>query len=90
MLKPRQHEQTTHLSAYKGMVAERINGVYLPRNPKASPLYGSVEGHFDEFERVYDDRFADKHGFWRPLIRKIVPPGRMLLHAQENPFHRSA
>jgi hypothetical protein len=22
-----------------------------------------VEDYFDEFERVYDDRFADKHGF---------------------------
>jgi hypothetical protein len=54
------------------MLAERINGVYLPRNPKASPLYGLVEDHFDEFERVYDDRFADKHGFWRTVIRKIV------------------
>ena len=54
------------------MLAERINGVYLPRNPKASPLYGLVEDHFDEFERVYDDRFADKHGFWRTAIRKIV------------------
>jgi hypothetical protein len=53
-------------------MAGRIEGVYLPRNPKASPLYGLVEDHFDEFERVYDDRFAEKHGFWRPVIRKVV------------------
>jgi len=53
-------------------VAERIAGVYRPRNPKASPLYGLVEDHFDEFERVYDDRFAEKHGFWRPVVRKVA------------------
>jgi hypothetical protein len=31
-----------------------------------------VEDHFDEFERVYEERFADKHGFWRPVVRKVV------------------
>ena len=53
-------------------MAERIDGVYLPRNPKASPLYGLVEDHFDDFERVYEERFAEKHGFWRPVIRKVA------------------
>jgi hypothetical protein len=32
-------------SAYKDMLAERINGVYLPRNLKTSPLCGLVEDH---------------------------------------------
>jgi type II secretory pathway component GspD/PulD (secretin) len=31
-----------------------------------------VEDHFDDLQRVYDDRFADKHGFWRPVIRTIA------------------
>ena len=53
-------------------MAARIAGVYLPRNPKASPLYGLVEDYFDEFERVYEERFAEKHGFWRPIIRKVA------------------
>ena len=53
-------------------MAEPVAGVYLPRNPKASPLFGLVEDYFDEFERVYDDRFAPKHGFWRPVIRKVA------------------
>ena len=53
-------------------MAERIDGVYLPRNIKASPLYGLVEDHFDDFEQVYKERFADKHGFWRPVIRKVA------------------
>ncbi len=25
-----------------------------------------------QFERVYDDRFAPKHGFWRPVIRNVA------------------
>jgi hypothetical protein len=31
-----------------------------------------VERHFAEFEHGFDHRFADKHGFWRTAIRKIV------------------
>jgi len=40
------------------MLAEQINGTYLPRNTKASPLYGMLHDHFDEFEYVYGDGFA--------------------------------
>ena len=53
-------------------MAERIDGVYLPRNPKTSPLFGLVDDYFDEFERVDDNRFAAKQGFWRPVILKVV------------------
>ena len=50
-------------------MAGRIDGVYLPRNPKASPLFGLVEDHFDAFVNVYEERFAEKHGLWRPDCR---------------------
>ena len=53
-------------------MAERISGVYLPRHPKTSPLYGLVEDHFEDFEKVYEERFAAKHGFWRPVVRKVA------------------
>ena len=54
-------------------MAERIAGVYLTRNQKSSPLYGLVGYHFDEFERVYEERFAEKYGFWRPMVvRKVA------------------
>jgi hypothetical protein len=53
-------------------MAGRIGGVYLPRNPKASPLFGLVEDYFDEFVNVYEEGFAEKHGLWRPVIRKVV------------------
>ena len=47
-------------------------GFYRPRKPWETPLYSLVEEHFDEFERVYPDRFQHKYGFWRPGIRKAV------------------
>jgi len=46
--------------------------LYRPRNPQASGLWRVASGHFDEFERVYDERFAAKYGFWRPVIRHAV------------------
>ncbi len=46
--------------------------VYRPRNPKATGWYRCVEDYFEEFVRVYDERFAAKFGFWRPHIEKII------------------
>ena len=31
-----------------------------------------LEQHFDEFERVYPDRYQERYGFFRPVIRKAV------------------
>ena len=31
-----------------------------------------IEEHYDEFERVYPDRFQRKYGFWRPVVRRAV------------------
>jgi len=47
-------------------------GVYRPRNAQASPLYRLVEDHFDELERVWDERYEKLHGFWRPVFRHVV------------------
>ena len=43
-----------------------------PSDPKAFPLFGLVEDHLDEFEGIYEERFAEKHGFWRPVVRKVA------------------
>jgi ribosomal protein S27E len=45
---------------------------YRPRQIWQSPLYQLVEKHYDEFERVYPERFAQRYGFWRPVIGKAV------------------
>ena len=42
--------------------------VYRPRQPRASPLYRLVERSFDEFERVYAERYQKRYGFWRPVV----------------------
>jgi hypothetical protein len=31
--------------------------VYEPRNPRASSLFALVEDYYEEFERVYDERY---------------------------------
>jgi len=45
---------------------------YRPRNPESSPFYKIVEKYFDEFERVYPDRYGMRFGFWRPIIHKAI------------------
>jgi hypothetical protein len=48
------------------------SAVYEPRNPRASPLYALVEDYFEEFERVYDDRYQQQYGRWRPVIGEVM------------------
>ena len=47
-------------------------GLYRPRRPRASPLYRLLEDHFAEFSTVYDERFAHRYGYWRPVIAEVV------------------
>ncbi len=47
-------------------------GLYRPRRPRASPLYRLLEDHFAEFSTVYDERFAHRYGYWRPIIDEVV------------------
>ncbi len=47
-------------------------GLYRPRRPRASPLYRLLEHHFAEFSTVYDERFAHRCGYWRPVIAEVV------------------
>ena len=47
-------------------------GVYEPRNTRASSLYQLVEDYFEEFERVYDDRYQQQYGRWRPVIGEVM------------------
>ena len=51
---------------------EQAGGVYRPRNPKASPLYGLVEDYFERFEGLYDECFAPTHGHWRAVVRQVA------------------
>ncbi len=44
-----------------------ISPVYRPRKPQDSQYYQCVEDHFEEFEQVYDERFARQYGFSAPM-----------------------
>ena len=46
--------------------------VYEPRDPRASSLYALVEDYYEEFERVYDDRYQQQYGRWRPVIGEVM------------------
>jgi hypothetical protein len=49
-----------------------VYNVYKPRRPRASPLFRLVEAHFPELHAVYDERFAETYGAWRPVIRTVT------------------
>jgi hypothetical protein len=46
--------------------------LYRPRDPRASDLWRLIDQHFDSFRQVYDQRFAAKYGFWRPVVDRSV------------------
>ena len=46
--------------------------LYRPRDPCASDLWRLIDEYFDSFQQVYDERFQDKYGFWRPVIDRSV------------------
>ena len=46
--------------------------LYRPRDPQASNLWRLMDRHFETFQRVYDERFQAKYGYWRPIIERSV------------------
>jgi len=55
------------------VMAECAKGVYRPRRPRETPFYRIVEEHFERFEQVYAQRYEDKYGYLRPVIRGLCP-----------------
>lgn len=46
--------------------------VYRPRKPQDSQYYRCVQDHFEEFEQIYDDRFAKQYGFFRSYVKRVI------------------
>ena len=46
--------------------------LYRPRDPQASDLWRLMDRHFETFQRVYDERFCAKYGYWRPIVERSV------------------
>ena len=55
-----------------GCPAASREAIYRPRRPRASPLWQLLDRYFDEFQRVYDERYQKRYGFWRPVIARTV------------------
>jgi Putative transposase len=47
-------------------------GFYHRRQPQQTPFYQLVERFYPRFEAVYEDRYQERYGFWRPLIGRAV------------------
>ena len=45
---------------------------YRPRDHEASPFFKVVREHFDEFEKVYPQKYQERYGYWRPVIRSAI------------------
>lgn len=45
---------------------------YRPRDHEASPFFKVVREHFDEFEKVYPEKYQERYGYWRPVIRSSI------------------
>ena len=46
--------------------------IYRRRKPQETSLWKLLNGHFVEFEEVYDELFQKKYGFFRPVILHVV------------------
>jgi len=46
--------------------------LYRRRDPFASPLWKVVNRYYDEFERVYPERYEKTYGYWRPVIEDVI------------------
>ena len=46
--------------------------LYQPRDPHVSDLWQLLDQHFDTFRQVYDERYQDKYGYWRPIVQQSV------------------
>jgi len=45
---------------------------YRPRDPRASDLWRLLDEQFDSFQQVYDERYQEKYGYWRPIVEQSV------------------
>lgn len=45
---------------------------YRPRDHAASPFFKIVRSHFDNFEQEYPEKYQERYGYWRPVIRNSI------------------
>jgi Transposase zinc-binding domain len=55
-----------------GCGPEVAGSVYHPRQPQQTPFYQLVQRFYPQFEAVYEERYQERYGFWRPIIGTVV------------------
>ena len=50
----------------------KVGAFYRPRDHESSPFFKVVRDQFDEFEKVYSQRYQERYGYWRPVIRSSI------------------
>ena len=63
--------------------AKEAVGFYRPRQPQETPFYKLVERFYPEFERVYEERYQERYGFWRPTCPPKPRRRRVIARAVE-------
>ena len=53
-------------------MAACARGLYRPRHPRETAFYRLVEEHYERFEQVYLERYEDRCGYFRSVIRETV------------------
>jgi hypothetical protein len=76
-VKPAKHKQrrdATHAQSGCATTHSRPQPgkFYRPRDHEASPFFKIVRDYFDEFEKVYPERYQERYGYWRSVIRSSI------------------
>ena len=50
----------------------RGSTVYRPRDHETSPFFRLVRERFDDFESAYPEKYQERYGYWRPVIRSSI------------------
>ena len=45
---------------------------YRPRVPQQSVYYRLVEEHFEQLERVWEERYQARLGYWRSFVSEVI------------------
>lgn len=64
-----------------------ISGLYTPRYHQKSKLYQILSDYFDEFCYVYDERYKEKYGPLRKVVKKTVEKLLRCAHPEEGFAH---
>jgi hypothetical protein len=47
----------------------RLGKFYRPRDHEASPFFKIVRDRFDEFERIYPERYQERYGYCHSVLK---------------------